>query len=482
MLAPSRVAEPHRFPPPGMIPPLLAAFDLAAHPFVVLALSIALVVVLISACRLHAFFALIAAAAFVALIGAGDRGWAAAIEGMLAEFGSAVGKIGYSIAVAAVIGAALMESGAADRIVRSFLAVLGEKRAPLALLGSAFILGVPVFFDTVFFLLVPLARALTARTGKNYMLHLLAICAGSVITHATVPPTPGPLAVAELLQLDLGLVLGVGLAAGVLPAFAALAFARWTDGRRPVALRAAPGSSVEHVTAIAHRDASELPGFFVSIAPVLLPLVLIGASSVAVTFRASVSPATFELIALLGNKNVALTLAAIAAVAVYLRQKGLPWRQTEAIVGEPLGTAGAIILITAAGGAYGAMLKETGIGEAIRGWAGGSGIGAVALAWGLSALLRAAQGSTTVAVITTTGLIMSMGGAAAFGVHPIVLYLAIGYGGLCLSWMNDSGFWLFSRMSGLTERETLRSWTVLLTLISVIGLVEALALSVVLAP
>jgi len=473
-----RFCHPH--PSPGMISPTLAVLCLQSHPFVVLALSVALVVLLIGVCRIHAFFALITAAAAVALLTAGDRSMAASIEAVLREFGASAGGIGYAIAVASVIGAALMESGAADRIVRTFFAALGEQRAPLALLGAAFVLGVPVFFDTVFFLLVPLARALTARTGKNYMLHLLAICAGSVITHATVPPTPGPLAVADILKLDLGLVLLVGLAAGVLPALGALAFARWTDRRHPVELRSAPGSSVEHVTAIAHRDAGELPGFGASIAPVLLPLVLIGAASVAVTFRSSLPPALFEAVALPGNKNVALTLAAIVAVAVYLRQRKLPWRQTEAVVGEPLATAGAIILITAAGGAYGAMLKESGIGEAIRAWAGGSGLGAVALAWGLAALLRAAQGSTTVAVITTAGLIMSMGGGAALGAHPIALYLAIGYGGLCLSWMNDSGFWIFSRMTGLTERETLRSWTVLLSLISVIGLLEALVLTLVL--
>lgn len=465
-----------------MISPLFAALEFTSHPFLVLGLSIAVVVVLIGVCRVHPFFALITAAGTVALLTGHDRTMAASIEGMLREFGASVGSIGYSIAVAAVIGAALMESGAADRIVRTFLGVLGEQRAALALLAAAFVLGVPVFFDTVFFLLVPLARALTARTGKNYMLHLLAICAGSVITHATVPPTPGPLAVADILKLDLGLALGVGLAAGIPVAVGALVFARWADRRSPVALRAAPGSSVEHVTAIAHRDTGELPGFAVSIAPVVIPLVLIGLASVAGMFGDSLSPALGDVIGLFGNKNVALTLAALAAVAVYLRQKGLPWRQTDAIVGEPLATAGAIILITAAGGAYGAMLKQSGIGEAMRGWAGGSGAGAVVLAWGLAALLRAAQGSTTVSVITTAGLVMSMGGAGALGVHPIVLYLAIGYGGLCLSWMNDSGFWIFSRMTGLTERETLRSWTVLLSLISVLGLIEAVILSLVISP
>jgi GntP family gluconate:H+ symporter len=450
------------------------------HPFVLLAVSIVLVVVLIGVCRLHAFFALIAAAAFVAIFGVADTGWSAALEKMLAEFGAATGRVGYSIAVAAVIGAALMESGAADRIVRVFLGVLGEKRAPLALLVSAFVLGVPVFFDTVFFLLVPLARALTARTGKNYMLHLLAICAGSVVTHATVPPTPGPLVMAEILQMDLGLVLLAGVAAGFLPAVAGLAFARWSDRRNPIALRAAPGSSVEDVAAIARRPESELPGFGASIAPIVLPIVLIGAASVVGLYRAELPAGFVAVVDLLGNKNVALTLAALAAVAVYLRQKGLPWRETGAVVGEPLGTAGTIILITAAGGAYGAMLKQSGIGDAIHASTGASGLGAVALAWGMSALLRAAQGSTTVAVITTAGLVMSLGGGEGLGVHPVALYIAIGYGGLCLSWMNDSGFWIFSRMSGLTEGETLRSWTVLLSVISVVGLLQALALAAVL--
>lgn len=461
-------------------PTLAVLAALSADPWFILVASIALVVVLIGVCRLHAFFALIAAAAMVALLSAGDRGLSASIEAMMAEFGGATGRIGFSIAVAAVIGAALMESGAADRIVRASLAIFGEKRAAFALLGAAYVLSIPVFFDTVFFLLVPLVRALTARTGKNYLMHLLAICAGSVVTHATVPPTPGPLAMAEILKLDLGVALLAGMAAGILPALGGLWFAQWSDRRRPIELRPAPGSSLAHVTELARRDASELPGLAASIAPVVVPVLLIAAASIAVTFRSALPPQLFGAVELMGNKNVALAVGAVIAIAVYLRQRGLPWRQTEAVVGEPLMTAGSIILITAAGGAYGAMLKLAGIGDAIQASAGTTGLGAIALAWGMAALLRAAQGSTTVSVITTAGLFMSMGGAEALGVPALALYLAIGYGGLCLSWMNDSGFWIFSRMSGLTERETLRSWTVLLSLVSFIGLLEALALTLIL--
>lgn len=458
-----------------MIPLTLAA--IAVNPLVALAVSIALVIVLIGVVRLHAFFALIVAAAAVGILTAGDRGLAATVEMVLKEFGASVGQIGFSIAVAAVIGAALLESGAADRIVRTFLAVFGEKRAAFALLGAGFVLGIPVFFDTVFFLLVPLARALSARTGKNYLLHLLAICAGGVITHATVPPTPGPLAMAEVLKLDLGGVMVVGLVAGIFPAVAGLWFARWCDRRMGVTLRAAPGASVESLQEIAVRDEAGLPGFAAAIAPVALPVVLIAMASIAGSYRESFSPAVLGLLGFLGNKNVALFLGALIALAVYLRQKRLGWRHTDPVVAEPLATAGVIILITAAGGAYGAMIKHAGVGEIIRTWAVAHGAGALVLGWAMAAFLRIAQGSTTVAVITTAGLMMSVGGAGGFGVHPLSLYVAIGYGGLFLSWMNDSGFWLFSKMSGLSERETLRSWTVLLSVISLAGLGVALALA-----
>ena len=181
----------------------------------------------------------------------------------------------------------------------------------------------------------------------------------------------------------------------------------------------------------------------------------------------------------LGNKNVALFLGAAIAVAVYLRQKRLGWRDTDGVIAEPLAIAGVIILITAAGGAYGATIKEAGVGDIIRSWAETNGVNILVLGWGLAAFLRMAQGSTTVAVITTAGLMMSMEGAEGFGVPTLYLYLAIGYGGLFFSWMNDSGFWIFSRMSGLTERETLRSWTVLLSAISLIGLGQVLLLSAV---
>jgi len=321
---------------------------------------------------------------------------------------------------------------------------------------------------------VPLARALSLRTGKNYMLYVLAICAGGVITHGTVPPTPGPLVVAETLKIDLGVAIIGGLLFGLLPALAGLGFAKWVNRRMPVPVREASGSSLASLQEVASRREEDLPGFWVSIAPVLLPVALIAFASTAAALRGSLPSEVVQLAEFFGNKNIALLLGAIIALAVYARQKGIGVRQLGDGLGPPLEVAGVIILITAAGGAYGAMIRNAGVGDAVRSLAGDQAVNYVLLAWVLSAVIRVAQGSATVAMITSSSILLSIAGPAGFGVHPLYVFLAVGYGATVLSWMNDSGFWVISRLGGLTEGETLRSWTILLTVISVVGLIQAL--------
>jgi gluconate:H+ symporter, GntP family len=447
-------------------------------PLTVLFLSVVFIVVAIAWLRLHAFFALLFAAIFVGLLTAlgqtGDGRFIKTVEAVMTEFGSAAGKIGFTIAIAAVIGVALMESGAADKIIRRFIAVLGEKRASFALLACGFVLSIPVFFDTVFFLLVPLARALSLRTGKNYMLYVLAICAGGVITHGTVPPTPGPLVVAETLKLDLGLTIVGGILFGIFPALVGLGFARWANRRYPVPVREASGSTLASLQEVSARREDQLPGFWVSIAPVVLPVILIAAASSIGTVRASVSPAVVETIEFFGNKNIALLIGACIALVVYARQKKIGMKQLGEGLGPPLEVAGVIILITSAGGAYGAMIKNSAVGDSVRALAEGSAVNYVLLAWVLAAVVRVAQGSATVAMITSSSIMLSIAGPAGFGVHTFYIFLAVGYGATILSWMNDSGFWVISRLGGLTEGETLRTWTVLLTIISIAGLLQAM--------
>jgi GntP family gluconate:H+ symporter len=451
---------------------------LVLGPLTVLFLSVVFIIAAIAWLRLHAFFALIFAAMFVGLLTVagqtGDGRFIKTIESVMVEFGKSAGTIGFTIAIASVIGVALMESGAADKIIRRFIAVLGEKRAALALLACGFVLAIPVFFDTVFFLLVPLARALSLRTGKNYMLYVLAICAGGVITHSTVPPTPGPLVVAETLKLDLGLTIVGGILFGLIPALVGLGFARWINVRLPIPVRETSGSSLASLQEVSSRREEDLPGFWAAIAPVLLPVVLISVASTMGTMRSAISPGVAQMIDFFGNKNIALLIGAVIALAVYARQKKIGIRQLGDGLGPPLEVAGVIILITAAGGAYGAMIRNAGVGDSVRALAGDNAVNYVLLAWVLAAVIRVAQGSATVAMITSASIMLSIAGPGGFGVHPIYVFFAIGYGATFLSWMNDSGFWVISRLGGLTEGETLRSWTVLLTIISIVGLIQAL--------
>ena len=193
-------------------------------PFMVLLLGMAMVVILITRLRFHPFVALILSAIFIGLISpelpevAGQHPLITVVELPMAEFGVMAGKIAWVIALAAVIGAGMMESGAAEQIVNWLLKTLGEKQAALALLISGFVLSIPVFFDTVFFLLIPLGITMALKTGKNYVLYVVAISGGAVIAHSIVPPTPGPLIMADTLGIDLGTTILGGLVTGILPA------------------------------------------------------------------------------------------------------------------------------------------------------------------------------------------------------------------------------------------------------------------------
>jgi GntP family gluconate:H+ symporter len=460
-------------------PPALAAW----WPFAVLLLSVGVVVALITALRLHAFLALILAAVAAGMLAApgtlpGEPAkghFVQAVELTTAEFGNTAGRIGVVIALAAVIGMCLMESGAADKIVRRFLAVFGQKRAGIALLASSYLLSIPIFFDTFFMLVLPIARALALRTGGGYVLYVMSICSAGIITHALVAPHPGPLAMAELLRVDVGQTIMAGLVVGLLPLCASWPVLRWMDRRVGVAALLRPGDD-----AALDRPERELPSFAASILPVLLPIALISLASTVAAWVgfAGEHPALFRTIELLGNRNVALLIGTLLAVLVLMRARRVSLDDVGRMIGPPLETAGVIILITSAGGAFGFMLKNAGVGDAIQAAAAGRDVNPIVLAWAVAAVIRIAQGSTTVALLTTAAMVQPMLAAPqAPPLHPVYVFLAIGFGGLMLSWMNDSGFWVVGRLSGFTEKQTLRTWTLLVSFSSAMGLLATLLLS-----
>jgi GntP family gluconate:H+ symporter len=448
-------------------------------PLLVLAIGMAVVVGMILVLRVNAFLSLITAALLVSLLSPGllpDR-----VARVAEAFGRTAGSIGIVIALAAVIGRCMMESGAADRIVRALQSAFGAERTPVALAASGYVLSIPVFFDTVFYLLIPLARSLYRRTGGHYLLSVMAISVGALATHTLVPPTPGPLIVAEQLGVDLGVMIPIGLVVAVTTGMAGLVFARALDRRMPVTMRPlGTGPEPEPL------PDSRLPGLLWSALPIVLPVALISSDTAARSLaRVEVSPGFWsraaELTGLVGNANFALLLSAAVAVFVLWRQRR-PGREALArSLEEALMSGGIIILITAAGGAFGAMLQAAGVGEALQGRfeaADVSGLLFLPVGFALASVLKVAQGSTTVAMIAASSMLGAMElPPELLGFHPVYLAAAVGCGGMAGSWMNDSGFWVYARMGGLTEAEALKSWTPAGVVMGLSGLLATLLLA-----
>jgi GntP family gluconate:H+ symporter len=389
-----------------------------------------------------------------------------------------------------------MESGGADKVVRRFLAFFGEKKAGWALLWSTFILSAPIFFDTMFMLMAPLAMALRMRTGKDYTLYILAVCCGGTVTHSMTVPHPGPVAVVDDLHLNVGESIIGGLVIGAITCVFGFLVSKWLNAKTDVPLRETNGISLEELKGVSSRSEAELPSFFWSMTPVILPILLISLTTVfeLAHLSAKAGPGWGQsMVALLGgdptftsvrawvdfigHKNIALLIGAFISLWVLARQRGFGLKKLEELVGPPLETAGMIILITSAGGAFGLALRSAGVGDAVKALAQGYSINLILLGWIVAAVVRVAQGSATVAMLTTSSIMAPMIAGGALGCHPVYLFTSIGFGAMFCSWMNDSGFWVVSRLSGMTEKETLRTWSLQLTADSIIGLLVTLGLS-----
>ncbi|WP_146440552.1 GntP family permease [Crateriforma conspicua] len=585
-----------------------AASDWNATPMILVGIGIVAVLGMIIGLKLNAFLALIISAIIVSLL-VGiqyDQDMGARMSKVVSAFGSSAGGVGIVIAMAALIGKCMLDSGAADRIVRAAIRITGEKKASIGLMISGFILAVPVFFDTVFYLLVPLARSLYRRTNKNYLRYLMAIATGGCITHTLVPPTPGPLLVAATLGVDIGMMMIVGVIVAIPSAVIGLAFSAFVDTRMPIAMRPLAAGENKHQALMP----DQLPSLWLSFLPVAIPVLLIGAGTLATTMadkedrarlavedvrdyselvsliqdarpgtpaarvvgsqrlddddRALLStvpsgddakqayvdalndvlldPDLYDEQAFLGvplsdvvknglsanqtrmkpvdrrrmnrvllqdafpdqfrtldwdspsrkmanrlslwsNANFALLLAAIVAMLTLKTVRSLSWRALGTDVEEALMSGGVIILITAAGGAFGAMLTDTKVSESIRQLFAGSdasGVTLLLLGWAIAAVLKVAQGSSTVAMIIGSAMMSAIIGDTKPEYHMVYVATAVGSGSLMGSWMNDSGFWIFAKMGGLTEAESLRSWTPLLAVLSLGGLTMTLLMSQVL--
>lgn len=463
-------------------------------PFWILLAGMTVVICGILLLRMHAFVALLLGALTVAVLTPSSSVELYAIEKGLsheetsrlteqsigervaAGFGRTAGQVGIIIAMASIIGVCMLESGSADRLVRTALRLLGEKRAPLAFLGSGFMLAIPVFFDTVFYLMVPLSKALRLRTGRNYLISILAVVAGGTMAHSLVPPTPGPLFVAGEFGVDLGLMIIGGCVVGLVASTAGYLYALWVQSRWELPLRESEESMLQ-LEELARRDDEQLPPAWLAVAPILLPVLLIASRTILESglIAGLVGLPVVDVLLAIGDKQIALILAAAIALGTLLKTSTV--NRTGAAVKTGLTTAGVIILIIGAGGAFGSALQQTGIGAAIKTLAAAYQISFIPLAFVLTALIRTAQGSATVAMITAAGAFAGVASPDILGFNPVYLALAIGCGSKPIWWMNDSGFWVVSQMSGMTEAEGLRTLTPLTTIMGLVGLLCTMALA-----
>ena len=473
-------------------------------PLIILLIGMVVVLGGILALRLHAFLALLLGALAVALLtptAALEQYAAKQVEDqkftqkeaesfpkqsvgkrIADRFGATATKIGILIAMAAIIGKCMLESGAADKIVRASLRIVGVERAPVAFLGSSFLLAIPVFFDTVFYLMIPLGKSAALRNAKKYGVYVLAILAGGTMAHSLVPPTPGPLFVASELGVDVGKMILGGLLVGSCASFVGYQYVKWANNRWPIPLRDSAEAPLADLEKTSQIDENKLPSLWLSLLPIVLPVVLIaGGTFLKSPWLKENASLDFlrPLFGFFGDKNVALITSAAIAMATVVWIKRTNLKELASSMQEALASGGLIILITSAGGGFGGILQQSGIAERVKELAPSSqSLWILVIAFFATAIVRAAQGSATVAMITAVGILSGFGNAG-LGFDPVYLALAIGCGSKPFAWMNDSGFWVISRMSGMTEKETLRTVTVLLTIVGFVGLFVTLLLAAV---
>ena len=473
--------------------------SLTNDPLFILAIGILVVVGGIIGLRLHAFLALLLGAFVVALLTpeatiilyATGKGASLSEAQNLAnqkegiriaiEFGKTCGKIGILIAMASIIGKTMLESGAAEKIVRSTLKLTGINNAPLTFLSSSFFIGIPVFFDTVFYLMVPLAKAMAMRIGKNYLLLILCTTAGAAMANSLVPPTPGPLFLISEMNIPIGMMMVGGILVGSITIVAGYFFAAWANRKWPIPLRDSMDAPLEEIRKLSNKDEKLLPPLWFSLLPILIPITLISLNALFRTFinadttsDAGFSGVIISFLSFFGEKNIALALGALSSLILLAVQKKGDRKGLTSSVQTALMSAGVIILITSAGGAFGGMLQQTGISLRIGELTKDYQMALIPLAFFITAIVRTAQGSATVAMITASGILAGMANTIALEYHQLYIGLAIACGSKLIPWMNDSGFWIVCKMSNLTEKEALKTFSPMLTIMGIVGLIVIL--------
>lgn len=429
------------------------------------AFSILLLLILILWLRLHAFIALLVISIFLGIIlGLPFNEITDAIqEGM----GSTLGFVATVVGIGAIFGQVLESSGGTEAIARSLIRYFGERKAHWSLMIAGFMIAIPIFFDVGFILLIPIVQVLARETKKSVVLYAIPLLAGLAVTHSFVPPTPGPVAVADMIGAELGWVILMGFIVGLPTAIiAGPVYGQWISRYIHPTL---PTISEE----TEKEESSSLPPFWLVSSIILVPLVLMITGSL-VEFASKQgyisNPPLVSLISFLGHPFVALLISTFIGLYILGTRRGFSAKTLQELSNKALAPAGMIVLITGAGGVFKQMLIVSGVGTALASSMSDLGIPVLLLAFVIAALVRVSLGSASVSMITAAGIIGPVLEMISIDApHRALVVIAIASGATVLSHVNDSGFWLVGKYLGLTESQTLKTWTVMETIIGVVG-------------
>ncbi|PYO92681.1 MAG: hypothetical protein DMD62_12595 [Gemmatimonadetes bacterium] len=432
--------------------------------------AVVALIVLIAHFKIHPFVVLVAVS--LALGAAAGMPLADTVRAFEDGVGSVLGFIAVVVALGTMLGKMMAESGGAARIATTLIGLFGERRVHWAIMFVAFIVGIPVFFQVGFMLLIPLVFTIARRTGVSLVKIGISLVAGLSVVHGMVPPHPAAMLAVGTYHADVGLTIAYAILVGLpTAALAGPIFASWIAPR----VTLPPDNPMADQLGGDMSLSQELPGFGITICTVLLPVILMLGASVAHLLL----PPDSRLLAnldFLGNPIVSLLIALLFSFWALGYRRHITRAQILKYANDCLGPTATILLIIGAGGGFNRVLLASGVGKAIADVALGSHASPLLLAWTVAALIRVATGSATVAMTTSAGIVAPIA-AATPGTSAELLVLATGAGSLVLSHVNDAGFWLIKEFYNMTVPQTLKTWTVAETIIGVAGLAFTLLLS-----
>jgi len=440
---------------------------------IVVIAAIALLLLLILKFKLNAFLALLIISMFVGV--ASGMEVTDVLKSIQNGMGSTLGFVATVVGLGAIFGALLEHSGGAESLAHYMIDKFGTGKASWAMVITGFIISIPVFLDVGFIILVPIIYALSRDANKPILYYGIPLLAGMAVTHSFIPPTPGPIAVAEIIGANLGWVILLGFIVGIPTAIVAgPIFGKYISKKITVG----PPDLFDHKSPKAKE---KLPSFGLIAAIIAVPIVLILIDTVTglLVSREILETGFFtKMISFVGHPFTALTIATLLALYLLGTKRKVRKDELLDISTKALGPAGIIILITGAGGVFKEVLVDSGIGNMLAESISNSALPPIALAWIIASVVRITQGSATVAMITAAGIMSPI--LEVFELsdpHRALIVIAIAAGATIMSHVNDAGFWLVGKYFGLSEKQTLQSWTTMATIVSVMGFALALTLS-----